>query len=365
EHLQTLAGAVAPEGPGFFYLKIPSEELVRLAEDVLQRSREFFALPPAEKQMLDNSEALWYWVKDAESGAIASIPSTGSGYRGVSKDANFSGDMRESYNLGAPSEILVVSSDTCGMGANPWPDSTTTPSARESWCQTFRLQAAEYFAQCLATCSTLRKKLEDPSCLGPFLLDSLASDRAFERSTSLLGFTHYNYSQFRPAEGYSGSEKTQQRAFGIRPHQDDGLCTLLYTDGQGGLEYAKGLREASSEMSLYSGTHCRADLQFSDAVIWEPVPFLPGHWIVNLGTDLFRWAAQSSSQSALCRPCKATLHRVVPITGTTDRYSMPFFYEPNLDVRDPYPPHTARYEYLIRDAADGVVRKLQEKSGKP
>ncbi|OLP89032.1 hypothetical protein AK812_SmicGene29552 [Symbiodinium microadriaticum] len=63
EHLQTLAAAVAPEGPGFFYLKIPSQELVQLAEDVLQRSREFFALPPAEKQMLDNSEELWYWVK--------------------------------------------------------------------------------------------------------------------------------------------------------------------------------------------------------------------------------------------------------------------------------------------------------------
>eukprot|EP00439_Symbiodinium_sp_Y106_P022205 s4125_g2.t1 len=118
--------------------------------------------------------------------------------------------------------------------------------------------------------------------------------------------------------------------------------------------------EAASDMSLYSGTHCRADLQFSDAVIWEPVPFLPGHWIVNLGTDLFRWAAQSSSQSSLCRPCKATLHRVVPITGTTDRYSMPFFYEPNLDVRDPYPPHTARHEYLIRDAADGPTRTSLE-----
>ena len=27
--------------------------------------------------------------------------------------------------------------------------------------------------------------------------------------------------------------------------------------------------------------------QFSKDILWEEVPFLPGHWIVNLGTDLF------------------------------------------------------------------------------
>ncbi|CAE7390491.1 unnamed protein product [Symbiodinium natans] len=256
------------------------------------------------------------------------------------------------------------------MASNLWPDHRTMPATSEGWCGAFHHKATEYFRACLETCGALRKKLEEPDCLGPFLRDSALSEDAFKRSTSLLGFTHYNYSQFNPVGGYSASEKTQQQVFGIRPHQDDGLCTLLYTDGQGGLEYAKGLRNASSQammsdLSLYSGAQCRADLQFSDAVVWEPVPFLPGHWIVNLGTDLFRWAQQSSSRSSSCRPCKATLHRVVPITGTRDRYSMPFFYEPNLDVRDPCPPHTPRYEYLMKDAAGGVVQKLPEKSVKP
>ena len=43
------------------------------------------------------------------------------------------------------------------------------------------------------------------------------------------------------------------------------------------------------------------------------VPFLPGYWIVNLGTDLYRWAQQSSlAAPGRVRKCKATLHRVVP-----------------------------------------------------
>ena len=48
-----------------------------------------------------------------------------------------------------------------------------------------------------------------------------------------------------------------------------------------------------------------------------------GHWIVNLGTMLQRW-----SNGML----KSTLHRVVLSDAPSDRYSLPFFYEANLDA---------------------------------
>lgn len=50
--------------------------------------------------------------------------------------------------------------------------------------------------------------------------------------------------------------------FGIRPHQDDGLCTLLYTDGQPGLEYAK-CRVAGS---MFFAESCRSDEQLSQRI---------------------------------------------------------------------------------------------------
>lgn len=150
------------------------------------------------------------------------------------------------------------------------------------------------------------------------------------------------------------------------------MCTLLYTDGQPGLEYAKGLRsrsEAVDALGLFSGERCRDDAQFSSAILWEPVPFLPSHWIVNLGTDLFRWTQQRSAEAnggaKGCKPSKATLHRVIPmgIPGCPkgngkglERYSMPFFYEANLDTPDPCFPYKKRYEYLIEEAGDKIKR---------
>lgn len=38
--------------PGFFYLKFPDHQVEQLAEETLQMSREFFALPLAEKELL-------------------------------------------------------------------------------------------------------------------------------------------------------------------------------------------------------------------------------------------------------------------------------------------------------------------------
>eukprot|EP00435_Cladocopium_sp_Y103_P027985 s1166_g6.t4 len=287
-----------------------------------------------------------YWVNDPGVGLIQ-IPSTGAGYRAVSEDSNFAGDMRESFNLRMPG-ATDLSTELCGLGENKWPKPSS--AASKLWCERFETKSSEYFQVCFKACTRLRKSLADLKCLGPFLCTDSASDDAFTRSTSLLGFTHYNYN-FQPG-GYGGSSSDGFRqVFGIRPHQDDGMCTLLYTDGQPGLEYAKGLRseergEATDALGLFSGQRCRDDAQFSSAILWESVPFLPGHWIVNLGTDLFRWTQQRSAEEPHCKPSKATLHRVIPMErkgkGSLERYSMPFFYEANLETPDPCFPHKKR-----------------------
>lgn len=346
KHITTLKHAVGPAGPGFFYLKFPGLAAERAADETLQLSREFFCLPSIEKKQLQNDTGSCYWVQEPGQARIH-LPSTGPGYRAVGHDENFAGDARESFNIRMPGDGDLCT-ERCGLGRNKWPDAKSC-SAPATWCSNFREKCEEYFRLCFETSASLRASLEDPECLGPFL--GTGAEKAFTRSTSLLGFTHYDYVDFKAA-GYAASGA---QMFGIRPHQDDGLFTLLYTDGQPGLQYAKGARQdkgrnaPAGDLSLFSGELCRTDDQFSEQVIWEAVPFRPGHWIVNLGTDLFRWAGQGAKEGT-CRPCKATLHRVVRLGTQTERYSMPFFYEANLDACDPCFPFKNRYEYLVQEA---------------
>lgn len=127
----------------------------------------------------------------------------------------------------------------------------------------------------------------------------------FDRPTWLLGFVHYSHTASDPGMG----------VFGIKPHQDDGIFTLLHTDGSRGLQICPGWRG--------SGKH-REQAMLDPTLNWVDVPPKPGHWVVNLGTLLQRWS------NGVFR---ATLHRVVTLPGAPDRYSLPFFYEANLDAR--------------------------------
>uniref|UniRef100_A0A0G4GKN1 Fe2OG dioxygenase domain-containing protein n=1 Tax=Chromera velia CCMP2878 TaxID=1169474 RepID=A0A0G4GKN1_9ALVE len=440
-HVEVLSRAVPPSGPGFFYLKMQRPEVSALAEEALQLSREFFKLPLEEKQRLQNGKKSWYWVRekvfqttgaetareretvDSERAAdpesdsdthnrLMLIPSSGPGYRGMSEDANFSGDLRESYNLAYPFPLLPgpprhpseTSEVDCGTGVNLWPRADMCISASPEWCEKFQSKTAEYFSVCFETATRLRRKLSSDSCLGPFLGSEAEAASAFEGTTTLLGFTHYTFEEsiFTQSAETEGAEQSgpdnaskfgcnqtgQGRAFGIRPHQDDGLCTLLYTDGKPGLEYAAGVWNnatgaVESDLSLYSGQMCRDDAQFSPSICWLPVPFKEGCWIVNLGTDLFRWSEMKANaareretggnrqkEALSCqevegqteetvfegRRCKATLHRVVPMRAAGgERFSMPFFFEPSLGVRDPVSPFTRRWEYLVTDASGGII----------
>ncbi|WP_406476488.1 isopenicillin N synthase family dioxygenase [Streptomyces sp. NBC_01615] len=108
---------------------------------------------------------------------------------------------------------------------------------------------------------------------------------------------------------------------GVGAHKDYGFLTLLLQDQVGGLQVQ------------------REDGLFHD------VPPLPGAFVVNLGELL-----EVATNGYLV----ATNHRVVSPPGATERFSVPFFYNPRLDARVvPLPfPHASAAPGVTDDPAN-------------
>ncbi|MFF0063633.1 isopenicillin N synthase family dioxygenase [Streptomyces sp. NPDC005279] len=118
-----------------------------------------------------------------------------------------------------------------------------------------------------------------------------------------------------PGSAGDGSEQ------GVGAHKDYGFLTLLHQDEIGGLQVQRG-----------------------DGLFHE-VPPIPGAFVVNLGELL-----EVATNGYLL----ATNHRVVSPAGATERYSVPFFYNPRLDARiAPVPfPHVADAPGVTADPAN-------------
>ncbi|MFC9845839.1 isopenicillin N synthase family dioxygenase [Streptomyces sp. NPDC060223] len=97
---------------------------------------------------------------------------------------------------------------------------------------------------------------------------------------------------------------------GVGAHKDYGFLTLLLQDRVGGLQVQR------------------------DDRLFHDVPPVPGAFVVNLGELL-----EVATDGYLL----ATNHRVVSPAGATERFSVPFFYNPRLDARvEPLPfPHAS------------------------
>ncbi|MFH8771836.1 MULTISPECIES: isopenicillin N synthase family dioxygenase [unclassified Streptomyces] len=116
----------------------------------------------------------------------------------------------------------------------------------------------------------------------------------------------------------SAGDGTEQ---GVGAHKDYGFLTLLLQDTVGGLQ-----------------VH-REDGLFHD------VPPLEGAFVVNLGELL-----EVATNGYLI----ATNHRVISPPGATERFSVPFFYNPRLDARvEPLPfPHASTAPGITTDPAN-------------
>ena len=86
--------------------------------------------------------------------------------------------------------------------------------------------------------------------------------------------------------------------FGAAPHSDFGFVTILAQDDVGGLQ-----------------------VQTIDGD-WIDAPNLPGVLLVNVGDMLMRWTNDRF---------RSTVHRVINADGV-DRYSIPFFFDPQFDT---------------------------------
>lgn len=112
--------------------------------------------------------------------------------------------------------------------------------------------------------------------------------RWFERPTTWLRLLHYPP---RP-------EQAAPDLYGSAPHTDFGCLTILQQDNVGGLE-----------VKTVAGD-------------WIPVPFIPGALVVNVGDMLHRMT------NGILR---STPHRVINASGR-ERYSVPFFFDPDVNV---------------------------------
>lgn len=119
-------------------------------------------------------------------------------------------------------------------------------------------------------------------------LPETALDRHFARPTTFLRLLHY------PPH----PDDAPEDQFGSAPHTDYGIITLLAQDDRGGLE----VRPRGGD--------------------WIAAPPIPGSLVLNVADMLARWTNDRFV---------STPHRVLN-AGGGDRYSIPFFFDTDMDA---------------------------------
>ncbi len=194
--------------------------------------------------------------------------------QGINQHPGFAPDLKESYEIGVdlPLTDPDVAADLALHGPNRWP--ADCPWLRQA-SETYFEEAQALGRRLLKVCAVSLDMPEDYFL--QFCTKPMVQMRLF----------HYP-----PQEPMS-----DEKAFGVAPHTDYGMITLLLQDPIGGLE----LKKRDGE--------------------WVSAPYVPGTLVINIG-DLFqRWTNDTYTSNQ---------HRVVNRTGK-ERYSIPMFF--NLDYR--------------------------------
>jgi isopenicillin N synthase-like dioxygenase len=180
-------------------------------------------------------------------------------------------DLKDSFDIGV--DLALDHPDVvAGLplhGPNQWPELDGFRAPVEAYFQAVRdcgLRLLGLFARSL--------EVED---------DFFA--RHYDSPTILMRMLHY------PPQ----SEAKEEGSIGAFPHSDYGVMTLLAQDPSGGLE-----------------------LQKPDGS-WIGAPYIPGTFVVNIGDLMARWTNDVY---------RSNQHRVVNRLGS-ERYSIPFFFNPN------------------------------------
>lgn len=254
-----------------------------LIEDTFRVAGRFFALPTEQKAELDIRK-----VGNNRGWA-------GSGTENLDDSKPDQVDRKEAFNTGfefAPDDPRLTSQPFRGM--NAWPD---IPDFRET--------AIAYFNAVHGLGVDLHRAIAldlglDEHYFAPFLDEPLATLR-------MLSYP-----------GGSGSE-----GIGAGAHTDYGSVTLLYTDGEPGLEVKP--RDKT----------------------WIDVPSVPGAFIINIADCLMRWTNDIYV---------STPHRVrIP---KNQRRSLAFFLDPNPDAEITALPGTGEAKYPPITGAEYLKMRL-------
>ncbi len=192
--------------------------------------------------------------------------------QGINQHPGYAPDIKESYEIGV--DLPLTDPDVvAGLplhGPNRWP----------AECPWLREASEAYFAQTDALGRRLLK-----ICAASL---DMPEDHFLQYCTKpMVQMRLFHYPPQTPV--------SDDKAFGVAPHTDYGMITLLLQDPIGGLE----LKKRDGE--------------------WVSAPHIPGTLVINIG-DLFqRWTNDIYVSN---------LHRVVNRTGK-ERYSIPTFF--NLD----------------------------------
>jgi isopenicillin N synthase-like dioxygenase len=202
------------------------------------------------------------------------LPLGYSTFRSSTVNRNTKHDLNEALFIRrdrSPEDPDVVSGKRW-RGLNQWP--AALPDFRETMVKYFR------------TMEMLGQKL--------LPLYALALDMPREYFLPLFDGAHINLR----LSHYPANKAAEDNQFGIAPHADAGFLTMLPQSEVPGLE----IRTTSGK--------------------WLAAPSLPGSYLVNTGDTLNRW----TNERFLSTPHRASNN------SSSERYAMPFFYDPNTDV---------------------------------
>ena len=195
--------------------------------------------------------------------------------------ANATHIIKEGYYIG--DEIPPEKEDAATLsGPNVWPDATIT-SLSEDRCREFRNTMERYRAEASRVSMQLVRCFSLAVSDNPGLFDQYFTERK-----TYIRLLHYS------------AEASDERSglYACGAHTDYGMITLLLTDDNPGLQV-------------------KLDGE------WIDVSPKKGAFVVNIGDMFERWT------NGLFR---STLHRVITPAGAKDRFSIPFFFDPNFDA---------------------------------
>ena len=255
---------------GFFYLEGHGLKASFL-DDVMAQSKALFDLPLESKlQVRDVILNRGYTAFEEET----LDPSTQS-----------KGDTKEGFYIGqhVPKDSPEYNPAKL-KGPQPWPTAETCGNNAFD-CATFQSTMETYLKETAHVAFRLVQLL----ALAIGVDDEHYFDAAFEDPFAVIRLLHYAKEKSQPEEG----------VYACGAHSDYGMVTLLLTDENPGLQI------------------------YTQQGEWVDVPPRPHAFVVNLGDMLERWT------NGMFR---STRHRVLT-NADSERYSIPFFYEPSFDTQ--------------------------------